>query len=163
MKCEHCPISKSCPDQLCIVEKFGATNLCKKVDPSSPDYNKNYETIISDKSCGTNNYASMAVPRECSDEEPPKKEFPSTWQQLKNFARTGAAYVKDGMKNVSQEEYDERMSICNSCDQLDKKTGRCAGCGCKMSVKSWLRVAQCPLNKWPSVTGISDKNGDPVS
>lgn len=41
-----------------------------------------------------------------------------------------------------------RLAICNECPWLDKRTVRCRQCGCFMQLKSTLKQASCPLDKW---------------
>lgn len=41
-----------------------------------------------------------------------------------------------------------RLEICNSCPALNKRTMRCKKCGCFMKLKSTLKQAKCPLEKW---------------
>jgi hypothetical protein len=41
-----------------------------------------------------------------------------------------------------------RLKICNSCEWFDKRLAKCRKCGCFMKLKSTLRQAQCPVNKW---------------
>ena len=41
-----------------------------------------------------------------------------------------------------------RLNICKQCPWLDKRTIRCRKCGCFMKLKSTLRQAECPINKW---------------
>lgn len=41
-----------------------------------------------------------------------------------------------------------RLSICNTCPALNKNLMKCKKCGCFMKLKSTLRSAQCPLEKW---------------
>lgn len=41
-----------------------------------------------------------------------------------------------------------RYEICLGCDKLFKPTRTCKECGCFMSLKTWLKGAACPINKW---------------
>ena len=47
-----------------------------------------------------------------------------------------------------EELIQERLAICNECPWLDKRTIRCRQCGCFMKLKSTLKQASCPLEKW---------------
>jgi hypothetical protein len=49
---------------------------------------------------------------------------------------------------VDEEASDARMTICNGCPKLIKLTKQCKECGCIMSVKTKLKLASCPLEKW---------------
>ena len=41
-----------------------------------------------------------------------------------------------------------RLSICNTCPSLNKRLMKCKKCGCYMKLKSTLKQAKCPLEKW---------------
>ncbi len=49
---------------------------------------------------------------------------------------------------TSQEKRDRRLDICKGCERLFKPTRTCKECGCFMTMKTWLRLAECPLEKW---------------
>jgi hypothetical protein len=54
------------------------------------------------------------------------------------------------VKLTTEEEYDRRMSICQSCDAYQFGT-TCRWCGCLMPVKGKLAAARCPApqrSKW---------------
>lgn len=50
-----------------------------------------------------------------------------------------------------------RMSICEGCSELTT-FNRCQQCGCFMTVKTRLRGAHCPLDKWPKLEEWMTKN-----
>lgn len=43
---------------------------------------------------------------------------------------------------------EERLAICNQCPWLDKRLIKCRKCGCFMKLKTTLKQAVCPLDKW---------------
>lgn len=49
---------------------------------------------------------------------------------------------------VSSKVQEERMQICKSCEHLFHATNSCKKCGCFMILKTKLKNAQCPINKW---------------
>jgi hypothetical protein len=49
---------------------------------------------------------------------------------------------------TSREVRDKRLDICKECERLFKPTYTCKECGCFMALKTWLKEASCPLNKW---------------
>lgn len=49
-------------------------------------------------------------------------------------------------ERVSEEIYDHRMSICDSCDK--KQNDTCGVCGCYVEYKSRWITEECPLKKW---------------
>lgn len=46
---------------------------------------------------------------------------------------------------------DERINICNNCDNYNQPVGICKKCGCFMPAKSKLARAKCPLGKWQPI------------
>lgn len=58
---------------------------------------------------------------------------------------------------VLKEVYNERMSICKTCDKYFKLTGSCKVCGCFMRIKANISICKCPLDKWLA----TDKVGEP--
>ena len=51
-------------------------------------------------------------------------------------------------KKVDQEEFDRRMSICESCEFFKKLSKQCKKCGCFMKLKTKIERAHCPIHKW---------------
>ena len=49
---------------------------------------------------------------------------------------------------IERDIRDERLNICKGCDELFKPTRTCKQCGCFMALKTWIKDATCPLNKW---------------
>lgn len=45
----------------------------------------------------------------------------------------------------------DRMEICKSCDLFRKITKTCSVCNCFMPIKSTIKGADCPENKWEKV------------
>ena len=41
-----------------------------------------------------------------------------------------------------------RLRICEQCDFYIKLTQQCKKCGCFMKIKTKLKNATCPLQKW---------------
>ena len=64
-----------------------------------------------------------------------------------NFAKAVGAYVKSGMRNTSEEEFAERMSICDTCEW--RSGSRCMKCGCFVDKKAGWASSDCPIGKWP--------------
>jgi|SRR5690606_36547048 len=80
-----------------------------------------------------------------------KPQKPSFVEQVINYGHALVDYAKDGFQDVSDEIYQERLSICKSCEFYDKEQNKCSQCGCTMAgesgFKSKLRMANqsCPL------------------
>lgn len=47
---------------------------------------------------------------------------------------------------ASKDVVDQRISICNSCENY--KLGFCSFCGCVVELKVRLVAVQCPIEKW---------------
>ena len=43
--------------------------------------------------------------------------------------------------------YQQRLSVCSACDQL--QNGTCMGCGCLVELRAAYRKEKCPFRKWP--------------
>tara|TARA_R100001198_G_C5231725_1_gene210724 strand:+ start:897 stop:1193 length:297 start_codon:yes stop_codon:yes gene_type:complete len=63
----------------------------------------------------------------------------------------------ENLKDKIVEVSNERMDICNSCENHSKnhKTVRpdahCVSCGCTLSAKTKCLSCSCPINKWEAV------------
>jgi hypothetical protein len=76
------------------------------------------------------------------------KKMPSLGKQAVNFITATVDHVADGMKNVSPEEQERRMSICRDCPFFVEGSERCSKCGCFLSKKTKWKSSSCPINKW---------------
>lgn len=47
-----------------------------------------------------------------------------------------------------RELIESRLEICNACPWFNKRLAKCKKCGCFMKLKSTLKQAKCPLEKW---------------
>tara|TARA_R110002012_G_scaffold230276_1_gene402973 strand:- start:7260 stop:7490 length:231 start_codon:yes stop_codon:yes gene_type:complete len=75
-------------------------------------------------------------------------EEPNMLNKMWNLSKSLLDYAKSGFDDTTQEKYKERLTICDSCELLNKKKGTCTVCGCVMSVKAKWDVEKCPENKW---------------
>lgn len=87
-------------------------------------------------------------PRLFSPDIPPPPR-PSLAQIGWSVTSAIAAFVADGGRLLSVEQYDERLSICESCEM--RRGNRCAKCGCRLALKARAKAFQCPLGKWPEL------------
>lgn len=83
-------------------------------------------------------------------EEKDKMTELTPWQQYKqNLGKTRPwDLLNPKTERVSEEERDARFNICLSCPELIKITKQCKKCGCVMSKKTELKLAECPIGKW---------------
>ena len=82
-----------------------------------------------------------------------EKQYPSLPQQGKNLASFTWDMLKYAMQNqeaffVTDEVYDQRISICKKCDWYDEKQHRCKECGCWLDQKAKISLDSCPIGKW---------------
>jgi hypothetical protein len=79
---------------------------------------------------------------------PSPVQMPSLWQQAKNLTKSVVEHVKTGAAEVTPEEKQARLDICNGCEFFNKENNRCKKCGCMMLVKSAWESASCPIGLW---------------
>lgn len=78
--------------------------------------------------------------------------FPSLPEQGKNLAKFSFEVVKNTLSISpnpvlsTEEEQQQRLSICNECEYYTMK--RCMHCGCFMEQKVKFNISTCPINKW---------------
>lgn len=56
---------------------------------------------------------------------------------------------KDAIKSedqVSDAEYEKRLSLCKACDRLN--AGTCAACGCYVELRAAAKISHCPYKRW---------------
>ena len=71
---------------------------------------------------------------------------------LKKAAQFGKEFIKfakSGMKVVSQEQYIERLEICNTCEHRRNET--CGLCGCLLGTKAQWSTTDCPDKRWKRI------------
>ena len=77
---------------------------------------------------------------------------PPLWKMAASAARAAKNFAKAGFKTVSDEKYEERLSICKACPFWNSKgfgsTGQCMKCGCATKAKLRLATEECPDKKW---------------
>ena len=49
---------------------------------------------------------------------------------------------------ASEQLKKERMDMCRACDQFKPRTQQCNKCGCFMQLKTKMKDAHCPIDKW---------------
>lgn len=54
----------------------------------------------------------------------------------------------DGVEEVDIPTRKARYSICQSCENLDKRWCKCQICNCWMPVKARIPGMKCPIGKW---------------
>ena len=70
-------------------------------------------------------------------------------RRIFRFIKALFKYVVYGhFKNVTFEEYVERLARCSSCEFLNKEKWCCGVCGCYVSKKAKWATEECPEEKW---------------
>jgi hypothetical protein len=72
---------------------------------------------------------------------------PPLMRQAWNLAQSLADFVADGCRTVTEDQYRERLEICDACSF--RRDNRCMKCGCYLSLKARGRAFGCPAGKWP--------------
>lgn len=77
--------------------------------------------------------------------------YPSVRSMAKDISATVLQAMRQAISSgevlADEELIRKRLSTCNRCE---KKTGvRCRECGCYITLKTAVLVAECPLRKWP--------------
>jgi hypothetical protein len=79
---------------------------------------------------------------------------PGAATQLQSLIEAAKNYAASGFKNCTNDQYQERLAICNSCEFYDRNAfmgaGRCLKCGCS-GIKLKLGSSTCPIGKWGAV------------
>lgn len=53
---------------------------------------------------------------------------------------------------TSRKIRDARYGVCLTCDNLNSLFRSCNECGCFMSLKTWLKDADCPIGAWEGLS-----------
>jgi hypothetical protein len=77
-----------------------------------------------------------------------KKRQLNIAKKVKNFTKAIVRHASNNFRRVTQEEYNERMSMCGKCDYRDDKICSHMKCGCYIARKAWWESENCPDGKW---------------
>jgi len=88
----------------------------------------------------------------CLEPKCNEPELPSTKDMAKGFINTafdvlGGVVRGEGLL-VTEDVYNTRISICNSCEFFRKEDKRCSQCACCMETKTKFKQTSCPVHKW---------------
>lgn len=81
-------------------------------------------------------------------------EYPRMTKMMSNFVSATKKYYDSGFKNVSIDEYRNRINTCQGDDDglpcLHYDNGRCkhSDCGCFLAAKCWITTEKCPIGRW---------------
>jgi len=67
-------------------------------------------------------------------------------------------WILDKISDIKyKKEFNERLEICNSCDE--NKNGICGVCHCILVAKTKSEDSSCPLHKWDTIENtLKQKN-----
>jgi len=71
---------------------------------------------------------------------------PSNTSKVVSLVKSVSKHVAGGMKNVSDEEYVQRLAVCNGCDY--RVGDECEVCGCVISRKARWKSEDCLKEFW---------------
>lgn len=83
----------------------------------------------------------LAEGEECCQEK-----TPTIRSMAKNLVKSAGEIKRSRFKLASQEEWDRRYGLCQTCSWF--KHHRCMQCGCFMKVKSKFAAMKCPVGLW---------------
>ena len=63
------------------------------------------------------------------------------------FFKSIVKYIRFG-KRVSINDYVYRLTVCETCKQIDKENWSCKKCGCYLDKKAKMSTENCPDDKW---------------
>jgi hypothetical protein len=74
----------------------------------------------------------------------------NAWQEYKKKLGETRPWdvINPSVEKVETAVSESRMSVCTDCDRFISLTKQCKECGCVMPLKTKLKNATCPLNKW---------------
>lgn len=49
---------------------------------------------------------------------------------------------------IDMDSFQERIKVCDTCENLVKMTFSCKKCGCFMKIKARFKKSTCPIGKW---------------
>ena len=78
-------------------------------------------------------------------------------KKITNYAIAVTKHAADGFKHVSQDVYEARVSICESCPL--NMNGECGLCGCPIETKALWASEACPDKKWLADSSEQKKSG----
>lgn len=73
-------------------------------------------------------------------------KYPNILRQAAGFIGATIEHAADGFTDVSDNEFNRRITICSSCPLFNKEQETCDLCGCYMQTKARWRSGTCPDN-----------------
>ena len=67
---------------------------------------------------------------------------------ITSFVKFMWSNILSGFKQVTHEQYHDRLAMCRGCFFFDPEKKRCTDCGCFVKVKAKFKTEDCPQNFW---------------
>jgi hypothetical protein len=86
-----------------------------------------------------------------------KQEQPGILKKMWNFGKALKNHVSDGIRTVSNEVYEKRLSECDNC--VYREENRClhSSCGCTLTHKAKWNSEKCPIGRWQNDDQFADQ------
>ena len=142
------------------IQESGIVRFRQLADPNHPDFNPAYDAMIIQTATnglkkGNINSNDDNEVRTC---QPSQEDYKNILQRIATAGlsamKAGANFVASGGQFVTEEQYKERIDICNSCEHKIIKIlnqPQCAKCSCFIEAKTRLPREFCPLLKWKAL------------
>jgi hypothetical protein len=78
-------------------------------------------------------------------------------KEVVNFKNALIKRIKNEFVNVTPENYEARLKVCENCPS--NKNWRCQECGCFITLKAKWGTEDCPQKKWPLAVLEKTKEG----
>ena len=69
-------------------------------------------------------------------------------KRLINFTNSIINHASNNFYQVNLPTFEQRMSICKSCEKFNSTNTTCNECGCFLNIKASWASEKCPLDKW---------------
>ena len=76
--------------------------------------------------------------------------MPSLARRIVNFGVAGTRHVMNGLRHVSDADFDARLQVCRNCSSCDVEQMICReqSCGCYLHAKARWESEACPRGLW---------------
>jgi hypothetical protein len=74
--------------------------------------------------------------------------YKNAWEEYKEKNNVTPINLLNKHNYIDKIESEKRMNICLGCEHLIKLTHQCRRCTCFMDLKTRLKDATCPIEKW---------------
>lgn len=148
------------------------TTDCSCTHPGWCERHQCFKTVLGHWQCGhmPERFAEWergeGVRWQGTDEQPPAEaasEAPGVMQRALNFGAAVGRHVRNGLRTVEPDVYEQRLAVCRTCELCDVVHLICrhTNCGCWLTAKARWASEDCPLAKWPALVGAHNEQQPP--